>query len=234
MGIRINKVIGYGLTDVVTENGVITDPRINADSFLLTGRGEDEDVAPYQDWLKQRLTEDPEADFDVRMDLAMLEHSDNPRDVWRLVTYEEEYGLPHVLVVRPAGFPEWCRYDDPIDYQEEILRDDHPDARVTQPLGGLYPWNGLHMDARTGKRIEGTLVNAWRRVANGLPEGDKDRMKALDLLARRLGYTNHEEAERYVVPFVPHEIRNVCAWGGLFTSKEVCFQLRPLIYTYWA
>lgn len=230
VGIRINKVIGYGLDDVATENYEITDPRINPDSPLLTGVDKDGD--DYWTFLEKAAEA---GDEDAGHDLLMRKMlTDREADTRWLVTHQAEYGLPNVLVVRPVGFPDWHRHDDPIDYQEEVLREDHPDPRVTRSLGGLYPFNGLHMDARTGKRIEGTTVNLWRRVANDASEDAKDRLKALDLLAKTLGYADHAEADRYVVPFVPHEVRHVCAWGGLFTSEEVCFQLRPMIYVYWA
>lgn len=229
MGIRINKVIGYGLDDVVTENGVITDSRINPDSPLLTGIDEGGD--DYWAYLEKAAEA---GDEDAEHDLLMWTAFGRDADTRWLVTHQAECGLPNVLVVRPVGFPAWRRHDDPIDYQEEVLRDDHPDPRVVRPLGGLHPFNGQHMDVRTGKRIEGTMVNTWRRVVNSTSENEESRLAALDLLARGLGYADHAEAERFVAPFVPHEIRHVCAWGGLFTSEEVCLQLRPLIYTYWA
>jgi hypothetical protein len=230
VGIRINKVIGYGLDDVVTENGAISDPRINPDSPLLTGIDEDGD--DYWTFL-ERIAEagDETAQHEL---LLMKMLTDREADTRWLVTHQAEYGLPNVLVVRPVGFPDWHRHDDPIDYQEEVLREDHPDPRAVRPLGGLYPFNGLHMDVRTGERIEGTMVNTWRRAASSTSEDEENRLAVLDLLARGFGYADHAEAERFVAPLVPHEVRHVCAWGKLFTSKEVCFQLRPLIYTYWA
>lgn len=230
MGIRINKVIGYGLDDVATENGAISDPRINPDSPLLTGIDDGGD--DYWTFLGKAAEAGDET---ARNDLLMMKmFTDQEADTRWLVTHQAEYGLPNVLVVRPVGFPNWRRHDDPIDYQEEVLRDDHPDPRVVRPLGGLYPFDGLHMDVRTGERIGGTMVNTWRRAASSTSKNEENRLAVLDLLARGLGYADHDEAERFVAPFVPHEVRHVCAWGKLFTSKEVCFQLRPLIYAYWA
>lgn len=231
MGTRINKTIGYGLTDVQVEDCRITDPRINADSFLLRGYVEhDEDHLSYGQWLKQRMTGDDMDDLDLILDAQNLE-AVGAKDAYSTVTHKAEYALPEVLMVRPAGFPSWHRHDNIIDFEEEGIRRAEIESRVEPTLGGIHPWNGLHMDVRTGKKIEGTLVNAWRRVVNA---GDEEDKPLLDRLAQALGYADHAEAERFVAPFVPFEVRRICEWGGLFTSPDVVLQLRPMLYVYWA
>lgn len=212
MGIRINKVIGYGLTDVVSEGMQITDPRINPDSHLLTGIAPDREVPDYWTYVEQFVREEgDEAWIEVQMRKMLTDHEADTR--W-LCTYQAERGLPNVLVVRPVGFPAWSRHDDPIDFQSEVLRPDHPDARVEPTTGGLYPHDGLHMDVRTGERIRDATVNTWRQVVNGNAD-DEDKLDILNMLAQTLGYKDHEEAERFVAPFVPHGVRWVCGWGGV-------------------
>lgn len=237
MGIRINKVLGYGLTDVANKDYRITDPRINADSFLL---GETPPIEDYIAYVERTTDKD---DFNVQLEVAMLkEHTGRDADSHGLCTWQSEYGLPNVLVLRPFGFDCWYRHDDPIDYEEEAIRGTTMEYRVQHTLGGIHGFAGFYMDARTGKRFTGRqadLVGAWRKLVNApLRDGvsEADRIIVLDKVAQRLelGFTNHTEAERCIVPWVPDEIRRVCAWGNLFTSPEVCFQLRPLLYTYWA
>ncbi|MFE0472419.1 hypothetical protein ACFW2V_12465 [Streptomyces sp. NPDC058947] len=124
MGLRLHKVMGYGLTDVASKDYRITDPRINADSFLLD-RGEDASAPqPYDEWLAERYPAfDPESakpnldNLDAVLEQQLLEKS-GAEDALKVVTWEGEYGLPNVLVVRPAGETNWHRYNDPIDYQE--------------------------------------------------------------------------------------------------------------------
>lgn len=234
MGMRINKMIGYGLTDVATEGYKIADPRINADSFLLTGIEEPDAGHPsYDQWLKQQTTGDEMADLDILMELASLE-SVGAEDAYSTVVHKSEYGMPNVLLVRPVGFPDWHRHADPIDWEERVIQGATLKNSVDRTLGGIHPWAGLHMDIRSGEKITGTLVNSWRRVANNPSEADESRKPLLDRLAMGLGYQDHAEAERFIAPWVPDEIRRVCAWGELFTSPEVYLQLRPLLYTYWA
>src|SRR5690606_22347397 len=97
VGIRINKVIGYGLDDVVTENGVITDSRINPDSPLLTGIDEGGD--DYWAYLEKAAEA---GDEDAEHDLLMWTAFGRDADTRWLVTHQAECGLPNVLVVRPV------------------------------------------------------------------------------------------------------------------------------------
>lgn len=229
MAIRIHKAIGYGLTDVRVKDYEIDDPRINAGSFLLAGHVDHrEDHLSYGRWLERRADGDKKLLLNITQELDSLD-SAGAKDAYETVLHDAEYGLPGVLLVRPVGFSSWYRRDDQIDYEEEH-RGAGPGNRVTSTVGGIHPWSGLYMDTRTGERIKGNLVNAWRQMVNG---GSEDQ-ELLDGLAQGLGYKDHAEAERYVAPFVPREIRRLCEWGGLFTSPDVVLQLRPLLYIYWA
>lgn len=248
MGLRIHKVMGYGLTDVTSKDYRITDSRINTDSILLD-RSEDVPAPqPYDEWLAERYPAfDAEStkplfeNLDAAMERQLLEKS-GAEDALRVVTWEGEYGLPNVLVVRPAGEADWHRHDDPIDYQEEAIRGNFTDYRVERTVGNIHPYEGIYMDARTGEQIIGKqadLVRAWRRLINApLKEGvsEAERTAVLDKMAPRLGLDvkDHAEAERFIVPLVPDTIRRVCEWGELFTSPDVWRQLRPLVYTYHA
>lgn len=248
MGYRLHKVMGYGLTDVASENYRITDPRINVDSFLLD-RSEDASAPqPYDEWLAERYPAlDPESakpifeNLDAEMERQLLSKS-GADDALRVVTWEGEYGLPNVLVVRPAGETNWHRYNDPIDYQEEAIRGKSMDYRVENTIGNIHPCEGIYMDARTGEQFTGRqadLVRAWRRLVNApLKEGasEAERAAVLDKVATRLGLdvNSHAEAEQLIVPLVPDVIRRVCEWGELFTSPDVALQLRPMLYTYWS
>lgn len=232
MGTRINRTIGYGLTDVANKDYEITDSRINPDSFLLRGK-----VPPIEDYIaftESGLGEGEDA-FEVRLETHMLrECTGRDASSQGLCTWNTEYGLPEVLLLRPFGFSRWHRHDDPIDYEEAMLRETSMEPRVERTVGGIYPWNGLHMDVRTGERIQGNLVNAWRRVVNAECKDGEDDLPLLNRLAQAMGFKDHAEAEQCIAPLVPSEIRRLCEWGNLFTSPDVWRQLRPLLYTYWA
>ncbi|MBD3004868.1 hypothetical protein [Streptomyces sp. 5-10] len=230
MGIRINKVLGYGLTDVRVEGQWrIADPRVNSNSHLLTH------VEPEQSYLSYLAELAEGGDFDAELEEGMLRMAGERGAVsFDVCTWDAEYGLPNVLVVRPADSPQWHRRDDPIDYEEECAKPGGTEPRITPTVGGIFPYSGLHMDTRTGERIQDTTVNTWRQVINGKAGSDEERSKILDMLAQVMGYENNAEAEQFIAPWVPDDVRRICTWGGLFTSPEVCFQLRPMIYTYWS
>lgn len=234
MGLRINKVIGYGLTDVTTEDMRIVDPRINPDSILLDKSRTRTAEPDYPQWLAERHPDD----LEVQMERQLLESRD-PDEAYKTVTWEGEYGLPHVLVVRPADSPNWHRYDHPIDYEEAAIRGEDP-PYVHRTVGNIHPYEGIYMDARTGERIVGEQadrVRVWRRLVHAAPEkwpSEGQRTESLNRVARALGFADHAEAERGIAPLVPDEIRRLCAWGELFTAPEVCLQLRPLLYVYHA
>jgi hypothetical protein len=234
--------MGYGLIDVTHEGCQLTDPRINANSFLLDRSRERTAEVGYGEWLAERYPFDPKAaDIDheileAEMERQMLEGRAD--DAYETVAWQGEYGLPNVLVVRPAGSPEWHRYNSPIDYEEEAIRGLFTDYRVERIVGGIHPYEGIYMDARTGEQIIGEQadrVRGWRRIINARRKvSGADRADLLNRVARAMGFKDHAEAERYVVPLVPGEIRRLCEWGELFTWPDVWMQLRPVLYTYYA
>lgn len=232
MGIRLNKVIGYGLTDVVARDGRIDDPRINADSPWIYG---DEPEQGYDDWIRERLTGDEMADLDLQLELAMLEETKGGAvDAHYACSWNREScHRDGVLLVRPAGYTQWHRYGDPIDTEEEYALHGETASRAVALAGGIYPFSGLWMNARTGDRLKEPHASVWQRVARK-PDGTTDRNRALDLMAKTLGFEDRAETARLMVPYVPPEIRRLCEWAGLFTRPEVCLQLRPLLYVYWS
>jgi hypothetical protein len=234
MSTRIHKVMGYGLTDVAHEGHRITDSRINTESFLLDRSLEEVELS-FDQWLAERYP----GNLDAAVERQALK-SNESSEAHKAVTWEGEFGLPNVLVVRPASEPRWHRYDDPIDYQEEAIRGKFTDYRVESTIGGIHPYEGLWMDAWTGEQITGKqadVVRVWRRLVNEpLKDGvtEADRAAVLDKVAQGLGFglADHAEAEQLIVPLVPDVIRWVCEWGELFTSPDVWRQLRPVLYTY--
>lgn len=232
MGIRLNKVIGYGLTDVASHDGRIADPRINNDSPWVYG---DEPEQAYDEWLRQRLTGDDTTDLDLQLELAMLaEANHGAADAHYACSWSRGSSYRDgIILVRPAGYTQWHRYGDPIDTEEEYALHGDAASRAIALAGGIYPFSGLWMDARTGEQLKEPHASIWRRVA-GNPEGTEDRDRALDLMAKTLGFADRAEAARYMAPLVPPEICRLCEWARLFTSPEVCLQLRPLLYVYWS
>lgn len=226
MGIRVHKMIGYGLTDVkVADDGyTLADERINANSILLD-YDTDTDAAntdAYFEFAKQR---------DVSLSSRRM-FSGNDKDIpdddpFESVVWEPEYGLGSVLCLRPVGTRTWGWYrsDDAMDWMEESYNHDQQN-RVQVFDRGIFPFDG-YMNAETGERIKQDIYT-WVRARNS--EGDPD---FLDTLAEIGGFQSHAEASRLVVPAVPEEVHVLAEFGQLFTSDDVWKQLRPMLYVYW-
>ncbi len=240
MGLNINKMVGYGLTDVTCAEGcVINDSRINPDSSLVTWDG-DAGIEAYIEWLRQ--CNDPPA----RRELSMLETygPDSTRHMHpdRACVSATEYGLPNVLCLRPVWAEDWHRLDDTIDYLEEgIIRagPDGPEPRVDLLRSGIYPFNAMYVDIRTGVRLGGSTMD-WIRARNtGRPDGP-----LMDILAHGITawhtndqtpiFTSNAEAQQCVAHEVPEPIRLLAEWGRLFVDPLTVRQLRPMVYTWWS
>lgn len=227
MGIRVNKVLGYGLTDVSydTEKWEFDDPRINGESPLLTYDYSVDHNDEYRAWVKENSTDSfTESWWWADKDKDRKRRYADREDVRDCVVHQSEYGLPNVLLIRPFGYTDWHRRDDSIDYIEASANYANGDCdHVRDPI---YPFSG-YMDTRTGERIKADIM-PWVRAKND------NREDSLDRLAQLGGFADHADALAHCAPHVPEPIQNIARYGKLFTSDDVFWQLRPILYTYWS
>lgn len=243
MGIRVTKVMGYGLTDVKTRKYNIADGRINAKSPLLDWDA-DETLDDYMDWLK--ASHDPnDTSLRFNIDVWYLKDREEEGFSWRektgattprdLVHHGIEYMEKNVLLVRPLFCKDWERYDDPIDYVEETHK--YPDDGVVnwyrEIPGGIFPYNGIFMNAKTGESVKNGIelwrYLTWPTFKTILTE---DRLEAVS--REMYGFNSAEDARENLVPTVPECVKDLVEWGKLFKDPNAWKQLRPLIYTYWS
>jgi hypothetical protein len=197
MGMTLHKVMGWGLTDVVTSKDGgwhgLADPRINADSRLF----DYDDPATAVDYLRflheRAATLAPQAEkysdawmdahLDAYLDRSILGdvlHVDTSATVsarqqmtWRdlrpgaAVTHCGEYGDPSVLVVRPLTLLDWAHRNDPLDHAEEALTGRYTQGRVQVMPWAPYPFSGSWMDARDGRGLPDSVM-VWVRLASRL------------------------------------------------------------------
>lgn len=242
MGIRVHKVLGWGLSDLEAgkKNYWRADPRVNWDSPLLNHEGVS--ALDYFRWLEERRRAS-ERKFSFSLDWAMLAHggADYAKaDLGDCLTYTPEFGMPNVLVLTPLSKPDWRRYDNDIDYtMETYLRParkaqtHHVEVLQHPP----FPFNGTYMDAQTGERL-GERVMWWIRARSNYDAMSKARqataLAGLDILAAECTpYANHEEACARVIPQITEEIRDLAEFGQVFTDPATWLTLRPMLYTYW-
>lgn len=234
MGIRVHKLLGYGLTDVQSDDPgyKITDERINTESPGLNF--EAPTISEYRSWLEARREQDGlETDLELSF-LREPEPGDPKFSLDDAVVWNGEYGLSNVLVISPPTYQrKWSRYDDAIDYIEETyLRKpiEEPQAnRVDVLRHGIYPFIG-YMDKRTGEKLDDKIFY-WVRATNA---SEKLEEYELDLLAKACGFNSNLEAWENVAPIVPNDVKNIAFFLELFTPLGTWLQLRPVLYTYWS
>jgi len=224
--------MGYGLADLEHEGWRLTDPRINPDSPLVD-KSIEVSAVDYAAWLRrQRRVRIMQLD-----EWYLREHDPEKTWITDASAYSPEHGLPNVLVIRPLamqGPRGWERYDDPIDVVEETcvrkpVTNDLPTNYVKTFEDGFYPFAGLFMNARNGKRLDDKVIYWLRaRETEGIPQ------EVRETLAKEMGFRSHAEAEKHVAPLVPEEVRDLVTYAKLFTHPNGWRQLRPMIYTYWA
>lgn len=236
MGIRVHRAIGYGLTDLRTEEGKgwnIQDERINMASPAI--RRECPPIGDFRRWLEEHLEA---GDISSELELFMLRDREEsqgkkPLSLEGTVIHDGEYGLENVLLVVPPTYEDmWTRYDDPIDWIDEtyIRQDVGSQANWVKELRhGIYPFIG-YMDKRTGEKLDDRIFH-WIRGTNRQP---KPNEQVLDELAEECGFSDSADALENVAPIVPEDIQNVVAYLELFNDPDSWRDLRPIMYTYWS
>lgn len=257
MSLRLNKAIGYALTNLVP-----SDPRINQESPLLNWpRLEEESenfVVPnfegYIAWLKEaasasiaaavRLRSQPASGFGTNIEATLLQIMiDKARGTASLtdaVIYQRESGPDILLLIPPVYIHSWLRRDDSIDYAEARLQPGGglDNKLVPMDVGfGAYSTRFMDVD---GTDLPSTAAEFVQLAEAGMPADELDRIardiRPLDWKFNddRQLYAGAAEASARIVPTVPPDLRHLSAYGQLFTSDEVWKQLRPVLYTYWS
>jgi hypothetical protein len=244
MALRLNKALGYALTDLVDN-----DPRINQDSPLLFwSRFEDEDddfmvptLDSYAAWLEEQAAAG-NGGFGTRTEAKLL-RSERSRRLHHLeltdaVVHQVESGPEVLVLIPPVYLHRWCRDDDSIDYIEaSLLPDGGRDNSLVALQRGVGAYEGRFMD------VDGIELNEQARhfayfAGQDMPEEELDniasRIKPADPAADRPMYSGAVEARERIVPLVPSDLRRLAEYGQLFTGPDVWKQLRPVLYTYWA
>lgn len=245
MGIRIHKMLGYALTDVVDG-----DPRINWDSKIFQYHSEGREVLEEFLEFSDRISKPYSLSG---IDKSMITSQLAAIDAGEKIPWNEKYdvqnsfawgtsdgGLNNVFCIKPVTCADWYRFDDIMDYVEEnyIHSPGGVQDRVNVIPHGHYPYSGIYMDKRTGERIKGYDINAWVRAWTNLPAKEQKKImktdpSLFDDFSSGFGMT-HVEAVENVAPFVPEDVRNVADFMDVFTSPDVWKELRPVIYTWWA
>lgn len=235
MGIRVHKLIGYGLIDVKSKNlGEIIDERFNLNIVNSDEFNESLYETDLEEWIQWSLN-----NIDILKEYQL--HEKGTESIWEFGFLDKESkNLPYIydLFVRPSEMMmdnvmvflpascanEWQRYDDVIDWVEEGF-----DNRVVllneKCKNGIFPFNS--MLTRCSPHSDPKCELAKK---NNLPSNE---MFFLKNVAKT-------EEDKYDLknnwrPSIPIEIISFILWTNIFKNpKEIINSLRPLLYVYWS
>jgi hypothetical protein len=152
MGIRIHKMIGWGLSDLVEQ----ADSRINYENLFVA-----KDINKFIEWLKEENQEaidvllkidqvyshrkDMKGNLDdcqnkISWIIRLCEDSESDWNMRLPISYDPEFCSPNFLVFLPIDMNECSRYDNLIDYYDCKAGVDIKD--LTHRCG-IYPWIGM-------------------------------------------------------------------------------------------
>jgi hypothetical protein len=226
MGIRIHKILGFGLDDVKTNEATnqINDERLNyKDNPWFNTL----DVRSfYQWWIDNE--KDKHNKFYAELYLKDLEQGHIDASVKRFSFYEDEGGLPNVLAfIAPSVANEWFRYDDAIDYYEA-----RPNLESTVQIINrtIFPWD-TYWDTTTipPKKLNGTQFQTFVSYTQSLED---ENFKIANIFAERL-IEERINIDK-VRPSIPPEIVALVKYMKIFKEDKHIYEMKPMIYTYWS
>ena len=213
MGIRIHKILGYGLTNVKSESYRIQDKRFNPNGIFgldWEAREEKYTIKGFQTWLEKKL-ESTDLQWDEKADIQwQLKSLKEPKFycLENLLIWNSDYGLSKVFCVIPSmHYGQWHRYDDSIDYHEETNSHRNQVNRCKK-LKSIFPYS-IYCDTRTGERKSFDLCLAFLS-----PHCDQE------YYAQKLGFKSVKECRKYLKPSAPYSVRHLVEYCDIFSNPK--------------
>lgn len=254
MGIRIHKVLGYGLTDVQydTDNWEMIDPRFNKKGYMCLGCEDQEEKFTnegFDEYLAEEVKkEDQLAEKDKyhMRDLSVLKHLReqelkdekhvrySDKDIFNKVIYNPEFGSSEVVVFQPVVFGnDWQRYDDIIDYYDPANHPVHggPENGVILIDRAIYPFEWL-WDVRTIPPT--SLTSVEYNLYNMTRSGTEHAPNIAQNLAETMNFESVEEMNDKIRAIIPDELIVLLKYLKIFEKDEYIYDLKPMLYSYWA
>jgi len=255
VGIRIHKVMGWGLNNIVTdEKGEVIDPRIDTTFFQSEDYWEKmSNIEKFMKYLKNnkeectnllKTVESSPRDnsgnrgFEINIFLSLWEHSFKKHKEGKgfynycnnSITYEPEFGKKEILLFTPISCDNWSRSNDSIDYYEagenmEITIKDLTDRC------GIYPFiEMVHIPGSPNFGKEGYPNSMFPGHFYKLMGAFQHILPPLIDDPKLLEYF-----KKYYRPTIPMEVITFIKYMGIFKDFNKTIQeFRPMIYTYWA
>lgn len=250
MGIRVHKVIGWGLDDLQCENSEIVDERIKTED--LWESQDDNNSRTFLKW----LTDNKEKAIEL---LSDVNQESNPSAVsLNLIIHQLKeqdkvvYGLqwsefsPHIMLFMPPDERRWGRCDDCIDYYEETAS--HGQEDRVQDLTkhcGIYPYIYMYRKASFPKDKntlpDDQIADQYELVKNTYRFSRRYSPSVYNQLVGRwsdadpmaTGETLQLLLDHYR-PAIADSVILYTYFADIFTDwRKTVEDLRPMIYTYW-
>jgi hypothetical protein len=236
MGIRVNKIMGYGVELTRGE----AETYVNFDNWFPS----ESKAAGYLQAVHERVASSPSA-TGVPLDLALFVDS-IPKKVassfYRTaILLNDEYveDFPVTLIITPLGvINDWHRNDDSVDYQESLTDfvDGEEMATVVKFLDAppfpFYKVADLRKESKSKSNLD--LVEVIRLTNSYLPE---DKVALEKLLWEDFDVLNLEELQKSFTPVSPQSVHDIANYLCLFTDEalqdNIFRKLKPCIVTYW-
>ncbi len=241
MGIRIQKVLGYGLSNVIANKDrwdYGDDPRFNKDSYLFDEFDGGYSVEGFKQHLLECVYAIGDEDlkrFELRMLIRDLEDPDKKFtfDLYDSIKRDMEMGLDNVICfVPPSQFRAWVRHDDIIDYCDPSNRSD--DGGIKENLilldNAIYPYvSYINIKEMPPTTLTGTQMQHYYSLKNN----GFDKLVETETVFKSLGVENKKELETMLVPLIPAELVELLKYLEIFVDESCIYQLRPMIYSWW-
>lgn len=219
MGMRVHKVIGYGLDDLEYDGDELIDKRLNLkDGYLALDPDKAETDEEFEEIENRFSLENYIKELDRIGKEETLKDCTGygyPFDKkclkeWQIsdsIIHIDYFGPSQILLFIPPGkthdYDPWLRWDASIDYIQEQDKDG-PKHYHKDILGGIYPYNGLWQDGE-GNRIS-------YAEAHGMAKRNLDK-----------GWR----------PMVPQSIVHLCKWTKVFSDDKYIHSMKPMFMVYW-
>lgn len=221
MGIRIHKMLGYGLYDLEADIDHITDKRINIEKFEKIC----EKLPDFHFFMRsfKKIKKPEERLFTSNIEEKYFSNT---------IIYDPEYGFPNVMCfIPPDKTNSWFRYDCMIDHYDCL---DQQEPTYFKLLNhGIHPYDLDKYNLLTGEKLTSKQYLESRRklkfTNNSLP------LSSVSCELFNLPeYSNLGDLRKIIGFEIPELLRHYLKWVGIFNDEKTIDTLKPMIYVYWS
>lgn len=252
MGIRVHKVIGYGVKkisrflDLDKFEEQLSDDSLYSKSFydikklILTKKEIIEEMFEGAEGYKFDTRKGIIESGTLHGELRRVEENGSYLRTWSITNFiRYDYDdIDAGFVIIPFGNKDWFRYDDIMDYYEET-GPDGPKNRFTQipKLRGIYPYLGIQKFREPAEDVNLVILNEAMRGESKLSPSTHSQLVGWwspDQKAKATGklFKHLLLDYRPVIPMSVGMILSVFS-NSISDCKVLLNKLRPCIYVYW-